>query len=342
MHSDEHFMRRALELAELGRGHVAPNPLVGAVVVHNGIIIGEGYHERYGEAHAEVNAINAVSNPELLPESTIYVTLEPCAHHGKTPPCADLIVRKQLKRVVIASGDPFSEVNGKGIERMKNAGIEVTTFVLEQEAREMNRHFFTFHEQHRPYVFLKWAQSPDGFIDRSASQAGTITWISRPEVQPLVHQWRAEHSAILVGKNTILNDNPSLNVRLVSGKNPLRVVLDSRCELGENHTVFQDGAPTLVLNTVKNEIRGNTIFVQLNAMEPAEILNALYEREIQSVMIEGGAKTLQSFIDALCWDEACIITGQQNLIAGTPAPHLEGKHVSSRTVLGDQLNFYRR
>ncbi|MDC0257531.1 bifunctional diaminohydroxyphosphoribosylaminopyrimidine deaminase/5-amino-6-(5-phosphoribosylamino)uracil reductase RibD [Crocinitomicaceae bacterium] len=341
MNSDEKYMRRALELASQGAGHVAPNPMVGAVVVHNEVIVGEGYHEKYGEAHAEVNAINAVQDSEILRECTIYVSLEPCAHYGKTPPCADLIVEKKLKRVVIGCGDSFAQVDGKGIERLKSAGIEVKQFVLEQEARALNQHFFTVQEKKRPYVLLKWAESKNGRIDDFAGDKNSITWISRPEVQPYVHKLRSEHAAILVGKNTVESDNPSLNVRAVSGPNPMRIVLDSRCELTHDRTVLSDGKSTVVLNLLKSEELGNLRYVQIDAMTPASILNALNNLHIQSVMIEGGAATLQSFIDANLWDEAIQIVGQSTIQEGTNAPSIQGNLIDQQNLFGDIVNQFR-
>lgn len=341
MHNDEKFMKRCFELAKMGSGNVAPNPFVGAVVVYEDEIIGEGYHQKYGEAHAEVNAIDAVSNKDLLSDSTIYVSLEPCAHHGKTPPCADLIVKHRFKRVVIGCGDTFNEVNGKGIQRLRENGIEVTTFVLEEEARAINKAFFTFQEKKRPYVLLKWAQSRDGFIDAENTSDGEITWISRPEVQPIVHQLRADYQAILVGKNTVINDNPSLTVRTVAGNNPVRIILDSHCEIPNEKTVLSDGLPTIVLNLLKTSIDKNLTYHQITEMSVKTILDALYEKNIQSVMVEGGAKTLQAFIDANLWDEALLIQGQNSITAGTKAPIINAKLVEEHIIFGDQLKFFK-
>ena len=341
MISDEQYMRRALEIAALGAGNVAPNPMVGAVVVHNGTIVGEGYHKKYGEAHAEVNAIRAVQNPEILQEATIYVSLEPCAHHGKTPPCADLIIEKQLKRVVVGCGDSFAQVNGKGIKRIRNAGIEVTAFVLEEEARKLNKKFFTVQEKQRPYVTLKWAETRNGLIDNTQGRQGEITWISRPETQPFVHQLRAEHSAILVGKNTVLQDNPSLTVRSVAGNHPIRVVLDSQCELTQNHKVLSDGHPTLVINTIRTEKVGAVNYIHVDVMTPKKIMDVLHAKKIQSVFIEGGATTLQSFLDAGVWDEAYQIIGQHTFDSGTKAPQLTGTLITQKNIFGDLINHYR-
>lgn len=334
-------MRRALELAALGAGNVAPNPLVGAVVVHNDVIVGEGYHEKYGEAHAEPNAINAVETPDILPECTLYVTLEPCAHYGKTPPCSDLIIRKNIKRVVIGCGDSFEQVDGKGIQRLRNAGVNVTTFVLEDEARAINRHFFTVQEKKRPYVLLKWAETRNGLMDSSSEEKDAITWISRPEIQPYVHQLRSHHMAILVGKNTVLKDNPSLTVRAVAGNHPIRVVLDSNCELPLDRAVFNSEAPTIVLNLKKNVEQGHIRYVLLEEMTPSIILKALNDLKIQSVLVEGGAQTLQSFLNEDLWDEAIQIVGQQTFDQGTKAPVIQGELATQRNLFGDLVNQYR-
>lgn len=322
MVSDEQYMQRAIQLARLGGVNVVPNPLVGAVIVHNDRIIGEGYHRQYGGPHAEVNAVNSVQEPELLSESTIYVSLEPCAHYGKTPPCANLLVEKRFQRVVIGTVDPFAQVAGEGIRILQTAGIDCTIGVLEAECRELNKRFFTFHQQQRPYVILKWAQTADGFIDadRSSDETGTIRWISSPETQTLVHQWRSEEQAILVGWKTVLNDNPSLTVRKVDGKHPLRIIVDSTLKAPETATVFTDGLPTVVLNTVKSGEQGAVRFVQLPDLSVEQQLKALYELQVLSVIIEGGRQTLQHYIDANSWDEASVIIGTSRFGSGTKAP----------------------
>lgn len=345
MHSDIQYMQRCLELAQLGLGKVAPNPMVGAVIVYNDKIIGEGYHQKYGEAHAEVNAVNSVDDKSVLKESTIYVSLEPCSHHGKTPPCADLLVKHQFKKVVIACTDTFSEVSGKGIQRLKDAGIEVIVGTLEHAARELNKRFFTFHEQKRPYVILKWAQTLDGFIDKKRIENETgINWITSPSTKQIVHQWRAEETAILVGKNTVLNDNPSLTVREVNGKNPLRIVLDSNLELEEkNFAVFNDEAPTLHLNTLKSWSKGSNNSIKIENMHPETILDTLYHLSIQSVIIEGGKSILQSFIDSKLWDEARVLTGNTHFSDGISAPLIDSKLKVSTIKIGvDQIETYRK
>ncbi len=332
-------MRRCIELALLGQGRVAPNPMVGAVIVHNDRIIGEGYHEKYGEAHAEVNAIANVDDQTLLKEATIYVSLEPCAHTGKTPPCADLLVHHQFKRVVIGCLDSFSLVSGKGIERLKNAGIETLVGCLENECRALNKHFFTFHEKKRPYVLLKWAQTSNGKIDQGLSD-GKVTWISAPETQTMVHTWRKNHQAILVGRNTVEKDNPSLTVRAVKGNNPIRIVLDSELQLPMTMNCFNDEASTIVLNKLKSEASGTIEYVQLDALSPQLILSALVERNIQSVLIEGGRATLQSFIDANLWDEAKVVIGAVKFDQGTDAPSLNTSEDNEERFFCDTIKTY--
>lgn len=338
-------MRRCFELAELGRGQVAPNPLVGAVVVHNDQIIGEGYHQRYGEAHAEVNAIEAVKDKSLLKEATIYVNLEPCAHHGKTPPCADLIMQHQLKRVVICNIDPYDEVAGKGIERMREAGIQVDVGILEQEGRHLNRRFFTFHEKKRPYVIIKFAQTADGFLDRirSSRSEGTPLKITGDSANQLVHKWRSEEQAILVGLNTVQLDDPSLTTRFWPGKHPLRLVIDPRLQMDPESKVLTDGHPTWVFNAVRSDVCENKVcYVQID--DPAafeqEIMSYLYENGIQSMIIEGGATTLQRFIEAELWDEARIFSGPMRIGEGIQAPPLVGKLIHREHYGPDTLHTY--
>jgi len=329
MVTDEQYMQRCIELAQLGMGSVSPNPMVGAVVVMDSVIIGEGYHHKYGEAHAEVNAINQVfSNfsdaAELLDQSTLYVTLEPCAHYGKTPPCADLIIKHRIPRVVVGCRDPFEQVNGKGIEKLREAGVEVITGVLEKECLWLNRRFFTRVQKHRPYIILKWAQTADGFF---APDDNSQHWITGPESRRLVHQWRAEEDAILVGKNTAAIDNPQLNVRHAPGRSPKRVVIDRRLELNKILNVFDQSVETLIFNEVRTDIDGKNKYIALEDFDryvPQYILFQLYLQDIQSVIIEGGAYTLNSFIEAGLWDEARIFTGKTNLSKGIKAPLISG------------------
>ena len=246
-------MRRCFEIAKQGASSVAPNPMVGCVITHNDKIIGEGYHQRYGESHAEVMAINSIANPDLLPEATLYVNLEPCAHHGKTPPCADLIIEKKLKKVVVSNLDPYVEVAGKGLQRIREAGIEIDFEVLEKEGRWLNRRFFTHHEENRPYIILKWAQTNDGFLDyyRQEDDGSEPLKISGDEMNRVVHRWRSEESSILVGKNTAALDNPSLTTRLWPGDDPLRLVIDPQLQLKDSLKMFQDGKPLWVFNALK-------------------------------------------------------------------------------------------
>ena len=336
MHSDEFFMERCIQLARLGMGEVAPNPLVGALIVHKGEIIGEGYHEKYGFTHAEVNAINSVKDHSLLKESTIYVSLEPCAHSGKTPPCALLLTKIKIKRVVIGSLDTFSKVNGKGIQILREKGIEVKIGVLEEACRALNKHFFTFNESHRPYILLKWAQSIDGLIDKDAKQY----WISASETQTIVHKLRSEYQGVLVGRKTVQSDNPTLTVRAYKGTNPIRVVIDSELRLKQESMVFNDEAPTIILNKKKQDHTDNLSWIKLEKVTPSTIIEVIYRLGIQSIIIEGGRKTLQSFIDAKLWDEALVIQGKKCLVSGTKAPILNTQSTEKIDFFGDQILTY--
>lgn len=343
MSSDEKYMLRALQLAKLGGVATESNPMVGAVIVLNDTIMGEGYHQKYGEAHAEVNAVNSVEDKSLLKEATIYVTLEPCSHFGKTPPCADLLIRSEFKRVVIAQIDPFSEVSGRGIEKLKNAGIQVDCGILEKEARELNKRFITFHTKKRPYITLKWAQTKDGFIDRdrfSENQAG-INWISQPETQVVTHRIRSTEQAILVGWRTIQNDNPSLTTRAFKGPDPLRIIIDPQLQAPKEASVFTDGRKTLVINSLEDKEVNNLRFIRLNDLNPESILNTLFQLGINSVLIEGGANTLTRFIKSDLWDEALIITGNQEFKEGLKAPALSKIPVKSIPFGKDSLLYFR-
>ncbi|MBQ5513124.1 MAG: bifunctional diaminohydroxyphosphoribosylaminopyrimidine deaminase/5-amino-6-(5-phosphoribosylamino)uracil reductase RibD [Bacteroidales bacterium] len=322
----ESIMSRCIALAQKGAGNVSTNPMVGAVVVHNGKIIGEGYHRKCGGPHAEVNAINSVKDPALLPESEIYVSLEPCAHFGKTPPCADLIIEKKIKKVYVGCLDPFSKVDGKGIQKLRAAGVEVVVGVLEKECQELNRRFFTSVNLRRPYVILKWAQSIDGYIDKDCKPVR----ISNHQTEILNHKWRSEEDAILVGYNTALRDNPSLTNRLWAGKNPLRVVLDRDGLLPKNLKIFDDSARTVVL-----DFHGDDM--------PQNVLTALNEMKVQSLIIEGGASTHRRFIEAGLWDEARIFVADVMLGGGTKAAEIRGgRLVDTEDVGGDRLLRYVR
>jgi diaminohydroxyphosphoribosylaminopyrimidine deaminase/5-amino-6-(5-phosphoribosylamino)uracil reductase len=316
MEIHEKYMHRCLELAELGAGSVAPNPMVGSVIVNNGKIIGEGFHRQYGGPHAEVNAINSAPDSNLLKTSTLYVNLEPCAHHGLTPPCSDLIIRKQIPKVVIGTVDPFSEVAGKGIEKLKKAGIEVIVGILEEECRELNQRFFCFHEKKRPYVILKWAQTLDGFIDvdRSPENFGEPTWITGELALRLVHKIRSQEDAIIVGTNTAEKDNPSLTVRHWPGRNPLRVVIDRNLRLPPSHNLF-------------NSIN--------------QILGKLYNRKIQSVIVEGGRQLIESFFQTGQWDESHVFIGNRFFYRGVSAPGIRGKLIAEEILQTDWLKVFR-
>lgn len=323
---DEKYMRRCLQLARNGCCHTAPNPMVGAVLVCDGKIIGEGYHVRCGQAHAEVNAIRSVKNPSLLTRSTLYVSLEPCAHYGKTPPCADLIIEKGIPRIVIGCGDPFAQVAGRGIRKLQEAGREVVVGVLEEECRGLIRRFITFHTHRRPYITLKWAQSVDGFMDIRRTEGRPVR-LSSDLTQLLVHKKRAEHSAILVGTRTALLDNPGLTVRYWYGPSPVRVVLDRQGSLPDSLQLFDGRVPTLVVAERAGVIRPNVEYVPADFNRPVipQLLAALHARNLQSLLVEGGAFTLQAFLDAGLWDEAFVEEAPLCLGDGVPAPRMDEK-----------------
>ena len=336
--SDELFMQRALDLALLSRGSVSPNPLVGCVIVHNNVIIGEGRHEKYGEAHAEVNAVASVKDTSLLKNSTVYVNLEPCSHFGKTPPCADLLIQHKVKKVVIANVDPNPLVSGKGIKKLKDAGIDVTTGILQSVGRELNKRFLTSMEKKRPYIILKWAETADGFIARENFDS---KWISNEHSRQLVHKWRSEEDAILVGTGTAQHDNPSLTVRDWAGRNPVRVVIDRHGRLSQTLNLFDGQQKTICYTTTGNESKPNLDFVKLSESAfQNELVIDLFKRNIQSVIIEGGATTLQQFINNNLWDEARIFTSDQEFIAGIPAPQFHGNLISREFVFNDTLTIY--
>ncbi len=342
MTGHEKYMQRCLDLAGLGMGTVSPNPMVGAVVVMDTVIIGEGYHHQYGGAHAEVNAINQVISAfsdwaELLDQSTLYVSLEPCAHYGKTPPCADLIIKHKIPKVVVGCRDPFEEVNGKGIDKLRDAGVEVITGVLEEDCKWLNRRFFTRVQMHRPYVILKWAQTADGFF---TPDNDSQFWITGSESRKLVHQWRGEEDAVLVGKRTAMIDDPQLNVRLAPGRSPKRVVIDRRLELNENLNLFDHSVETLIFNEIKTAIEGNIKYIALEDFDryvPQYILYQLYLQDIQSVIVEGGAQTLNSFIEAGLWDEARVFTGSVYLEHGIKSPGIRGVNGGEFKIGNDKL-----
>ena len=330
MTKDEKYIARCIQLAKNGRCNAAPNPMVGAVIVHNDTIIGEGYHIRCGEPHAEVNAIRSVKDESLLKESTIYVSLEPCSHYGKTPPCADLIINKGIPKVVVGCMDPFSMVAGRGIQKMRDAGIEVTVGVLEKECQQLIRRFVTFNTQHRPFITLKWAESADGFIDLHRT-GGHPYIFSSPLSAMLVHKRRAEHAAILVGRRTALLDNPSLTTRSWYGKNPVRMVIDKDLTLPRHLSLFDGSTPTIVFTAQEETpVLPQVEYITLDFSRDIlpQIMEVLYQRKLQSLMVEGGSILLQSFIDAGCWDEAYIEQSDKHLLNGVKAPVLLRKYDS--------------
>ena len=328
MTTDERYMQRCLFLARKAMGYTYPNPLVGSVIVHEGKIIGEGWHTKAGEPHAEVNAIASVKDKNLLKESTLYVNLEPCAHFGKTPPCADLIIEKEIPKIVIGCVDIYSKVAGKGIERLQQAGREVIVGVLEAESQALNKRFFTFHAQKRPYIILKWAQTRDGFIAPLQQTQQAPVWISNAFSQQLTHLWRAQEGAILVGKHTVEKDNPSLTTRHWVGNNPLRLVIDNNNSLSKNLAIFQ-GDPTMVLT------------ISPTPSMPKQVCNYLYEQQVQSLIVEGGAQVLQQFIDEGLWDEARIFVGDTRFSEGLSAPQLQGDLQAIQPIATDLLLIYR-
>lgn len=333
---EEKYMRRCIELARNGLHNASPNPMVGAVIVCDGRIIGEGYHIRCGEAHAEVNAIRSVPNPALLKRSTIYVSLEPCSHRGKTPPCADLIIEKEIPRIVIGCQDPFAQVAGRGIGKLRDAGREVTVGVLEEECRELMRRFSTFHTCQRPYITLKWAESADGFIDKKRT-GGHPVILSTPLTSMLVHKRRAESDAILVGTRTALLDNPSLTVRHWYGRSPVRVVLDRNLSLPPSLHLFDDSVRTLVFTAAREHPTGRqTEYIPLDYRVNIlpQMMTALYHRGIQSLLVEGGSELLQSFLRAELWDEVFVERSDVLLGSGVEAPVIERRQSSDETLFG--------
>jgi diaminohydroxyphosphoribosylaminopyrimidine deaminase/5-amino-6-(5-phosphoribosylamino)uracil reductase len=334
-----------LQIAKNGIGSSRPNPSVGAVVVCNNKIIGEGFTSIYGKNHAEVNAINAVKNKSLLKEATIYVTLEPCSHFGKTPPCADLIVKNHLKNVVIGCVDSNSLVAGKGIERLEKAGINVVVGVLEKECREHHKRFFTVQDKKRPYIILKWAETKDGFVAPLTKNEQKPVWISNQYSQQLVHKWRSEEHAILVGTNTVITDNPKLNVRSWSGQNPVRIVLDRTLRVSKNLHVFDNSVKTIFF-TEKQECQfegsREQIFETIDFSKniASQICEVLQKHQIQSVIIEGGTKTLQTFIDENLWDETRVFIGETTFKEGIKAPEFNSVIKEEINIKTDVLKIY--
>jgi diaminohydroxyphosphoribosylaminopyrimidine deaminase/5-amino-6-(5-phosphoribosylamino)uracil reductase len=382
----EKYMYRCLELARLGAGYTTPNPMVGAVLVHEERIIGEGRHEEYGKAHAEVNCIGVVKEEDgpMIPLSTLFVSLEPCSHFGKTPPCTDLIIKNKIPKVIIGCRDPFKEVDGKGIEKLKAAGIELEVGILENECRELNKRFFTFNILHRPYVILKWAQTGDGFIgaspqtplpERGASEDNKTSrlFISNEYSNRLVHRWRSEEASLLVGTNTAMHDDPELTTRLWPGKSPIRLLVDMDLKLPSSLRIFNDASPTIIFNTKVHSKESEWLALGLSAWSShsptlktpiiseragvrslyyqvpnetslvPQILNALYQLKIQSVLVEGGARLLQSFIDEETWDEARVISNMQLTISkGLAAPKLENAiKIEEQNIFSDNIEIFK-
>lgn len=345
MYSHQNYLQRCIDLARLGAGSVSPNPMVGSVIVCDDKIIGEGYHRVYGQAHAEVNAIKQVFETHdnakaLLKRSTIYVNLEPCSHFGKTPPCADLIISNEIPRAVIGCRDPFDQINGKGIEKLRNAGIDVVEGALTEQCIDLNKRFFTRIQKQRPYIILKWAQTADGFF---APANKSQKWISSQNAKQLVHRWRTEEDAVLVGKNTVLADNPRLNSREWPGRDPIRIVIDRRLELPENINVFDQSQDTIIFNEKKTDLVDRIKYLELEDFDnllPQLIAYQLYLMDIQSLIVEGGAETLNLFIKAGLWDEARVFTGPQNWNSGILAPKLFGKPGERQNVGPDVLNIW--
>ena len=339
MTPDELLMKRAIELAHLGVGYVSPNPRVGCVVVKDGAVIGEGWHQQYGMPHAEVNALASVTDKSKIEGSAVYVNLEPCSHFGKTPPCADALIAHKVKKVVIANVDSNPLIGGNGIKKLRYTGIEVVTGVLEKEGRELNKRFFTFYEKQRPYIILKWAQTADGFIARSNYES---KWISNEFSRQLVHKWRSEEDAILVGTKTAAHDNPSLTVRDWSGRNPVRLVIDRFLRLSDKLNLFDKSVKTICFNLIRSEEHENLILVRLDEENfIQQMLKYLFENKVQSVIVEGGAQTLSMFIQQSLWDEARVFSSSRTFQHGIAAPVIHGKLSSRADVAGDQLECFQ-
>lgn len=334
------YMQRCIQLAKNGLGTTYPNPMVGSVIVYQGKIIGEGWHQKAGAPHAEVIAINAVKDKKLLPKATIYVSLEPCSHFGKTPPCSDLIIKNKIQKVVIGSIDPNEKVAGKGIEKLQNAGIEVTVGVLEKKCAALNKRFFTYHNSHRPFIILKWAESSDGFLAPEHKSEKKPVWITNPYSRQLVHKWRSEEEAILVGTTTVVEDNPQLNTRDWFGKNPTRIVIDRLGKVTEDYHVKNKLQKTIIFTEIENNTSSENLSYEkctFDSQLPNKIMDYLYKIGCQSVIVEGGQKTLQSFIDANVWNEARIFKGTTIFNKGTRAPVISGKSIVQKNCLADQL-----
>lgn len=342
MNIHEKYIKRCIELAQNGFGTTYPNPMVGSVIVYEGKIIGEGWHKKAGEPHAEVNAIRSVKDKSLLEKATIYVSLEPCSHFGKTPPCCDLIIKHKIPNVVVGTVDPNEKVAGNGIKKLIASGANVVVGILEKECNELNKRFFTFHQQKRPYIILKWAESQDGFLspEKEVNPDRKPVWITNQYSRQLVHKWRSEEQAILVGTKTVIDDNPKLNVRDWSGNSPVRVVLDQNNRISKNSFIFDNSVKTIIFTKSQISVSAeNTTFEVIDFKKNIipQILAVLYQNQIQSIIIEGGLQTLQSFIDQNIWDEARIFVGKTIFGNGTKAPVLQMKNVTKTYILNDEL-----
>jgi diaminohydroxyphosphoribosylaminopyrimidine deaminase/5-amino-6-(5-phosphoribosylamino)uracil reductase len=337
----EHLlMQRTFDLARMGIASVSPNPRVGCVIVKDGEIIGEGWHKKYGEAHAEVNAVASVNDKSHLKDSVVYVNLEPCSHTGKTPPCTDLLIQHKVKKVVISNLDTNPLVAGEGIKKLQESGIEVVTGILEKEGRELNKRFFIYHEKKRPFILLKWAQTIDGFMAHGNYES---RWISSEFSRQLVHRWRSEEDAVLVGTKTAAHDNPNLTVRDWSGRNPVRLVIDRFLRLSDRLHIFDKSVPTVCFNLLKHEEHVNLKLVRLDEADfIPQLLAWLYKEKIQSVMVEGGSLTLSLFINAGLWDEARVFTSSRSFYKGIKAPFYQGDLVLREQVSTDFLEVFQR
>tara|TARA_B100000482_G_scaffold4372_1_gene3771 strand:- start:203 stop:1231 length:1029 start_codon:yes stop_codon:yes gene_type:complete len=342
MKTHEYFIEKCISLARKGILNVSPNPMVGCVIVYDGEIIGEGYHKEYGKNHAEVNAINSVKDKSVLKNSILYVNLEPCCHHGKTPPCTDIIIKYNIPKVVIGCIDTFSKVSGQGIKKLKNNSVEVICGVLEKDCIELNKRFFCYHIKKRPYIILKWAKSKDNFI-APINQEKSF-WMTSDESKKLVHSWRAEEDAILVGRKTVVADNPSLTVRECEGKNPIRIVIDKELSLNEKSNVFDDQSETIVFNNIKTTIIDKRTYLKADFNNlNQDILKQLYNRDILSLIIEGGAFTINSFIENGLYDEIRVFTTNKVLENGIKSPNIpEIKNSKNITINNDKLEIFIR
>lgn len=335
-------MRRCLQLAKNGIGIASPNPSVGAVLVYNNTIIGEGYTDSYGGKHAEVNAINSVNNCRLLEQSTLYVSLEPCAHYGKTPPCADLIISKKIPKLIIGCADTNPLVAGKGIEKLKKAGCKLSLGVLEEECKLYHKRFFTVHNKKRPYIILKWAETKDAFIAPEKKSKQKPIWISNTYSQQLVHKWRSEEQAILVGSNTVEQDNPALNVRSWYGKNPVKIIIDRKLRINSSYKVLNNTEKTIVITELEQNNKAFIFYekIDTSADTTKQLCDILMKHNIQSVIIEGGAQILQLFIDKNTWDEARVFTGDKMFYKGIKAPNIKAKQITEKQIHNNVLKIY--